>query len=82
MLMPIVASMGGNAGTQILTVSVRALAMRQHKRSNATRILWKEVAVGGIIGFLFAEIAGVLTGAWFRDSILDWVIASAMISTW
>ena len=78
-LMPIVASMGGNAGTQTLTVSVRALAMRQLNRRNAMRILWKEVAVGGINGFLFAVIAGVLAGAWFGDPILGGVIASAMI---
>lgn len=78
-LMPIVASMGGNAGTQTLTVSVRALAMRQLNRRNAMRILWKEVAVGGINGFLFALVAGVLAGAWFGDPILGGVIAAAMI---
>lgn len=78
-LMPIVASMGGNAGTQTLTVSVRALAMRQLNRRNAMRILWKEVAVGGINGFLFAVIAGVLAGTWFGDPIIGAVIASAMV---
>jgi magnesium transporter len=78
-LMPIVASMGGNAGTQTLTVSVRALAMRQLTRRNAMRILWKEVTVGGINGFLFAVIAGLLAGAWFGDPILGCVIAAAMI---
>lgn len=78
-LMPIVASMGGNAGTQALTVSVRALAMRQLTRRNAMRILWKEVAVGGINGFLFAIIAGVLAGAWFGDPVLGGVIAAAMV---
>ena len=78
-LMPIVASMGGNAGTQTLTVSVRALAMRQLNRRNAMRILWKEVAVGGINGILFAVIAGVLAGAWFGDPIIGAVIASAMV---
>ncbi len=78
-LMPIVASMGGNAGTQTLTVSVRALAMRQLNRRNAMRILWKEVSVGGINGFLFAVIAGVLAAAWFGDPILGGVIAAAMI---
>tara|TARA_R110002074_G_scaffold311737_5_gene482548 strand:+ start:162 stop:1559 length:1398 start_codon:yes stop_codon:yes gene_type:complete len=78
-LMPIVASMGGNAGTQTLTVAVRAMAMRQLNRRNAMRIVWKEVLVGGINGFAFAIIAGVLSGLWFGDPMLGVVIATAMI---
>ncbi len=78
-LMPIVASMGGNAGTQTLTVSVRALAMRQLNRRNAMRILRKEVTVGSINGCLFAIVAGVLAGAWFGNPIIGVVIAAAMV---
>jgi magnesium transporter len=78
-LMPIVASMGGNAGTQTVTVTVRALAMRQLTRRNALRILGKEVLVGSINGILFAIIAGALAGMWFQDPLIGAVIAGAMI---
>jgi len=78
-LMPIVASMGGNAGTQTLTIAVRALAMRQLTRRNALRIVWKEVMVGGINGLAFALIAGVLSGLWFGDPLLGGVIGVAMV---
>ncbi len=63
-LMPIVASMGGNAGTQTLTVAVRSLAMRDLTPSNAARIIWREAIVGGLNGVMFAIIMGVLAGAW------------------
>ena len=79
-LMPIVASMGGNAGTQTLTVAVRALAMRQLNRRNAMRIVWKEVMVGGINGIAFAIVAGTLSGMWFGDAVLGIVIGVAMIT--
>ncbi|MBW8724059.1 MAG: magnesium transporter, partial [Inquilinus limosus] len=78
-LMPIVASMGGNAGTQTLTVAVRALAMRELTDSNAARILWKEVLVGVINGLLFAAIAGGVVWLWFGDPRLAVVIGAAMI---
>ncbi|WP_225767023.1 magnesium transporter [Inquilinus sp. Marseille-Q2685] len=78
-LMPIVASMGGNAGTQTLTVAVRALAMRELTDSNAVRILWKEVLVGTINGLLFAAIAGGVVWLWFADPRLAVVIGAAMI---
>lgn len=79
-LMPIVASMGGNAGTQTLTVTVRALAMRQLSRRNAIRILGKEVLVGSINGVAFAIIAGVLSALWFGNPMLGAVIALAMVA--
>ena len=79
-LMPIVASMGGNAGTQTLTVAVRALAMRQLTRRNAMRILAKEVTVGGINGVLLAIIAGTLAALWFTDPVIGGVIAIAMVA--
>jgi magnesium transporter len=63
-LMPIVASMGGNAGTQTLTVAVRSLATRELTAANAARIIWRESIVGGLNGILFALIMGALAGAW------------------
>ena len=78
-LMPIVASMGGNAGTQTLTVSVRALAMKELTASNAFKIVSKETFVGGINGFIFALIIGLLSAYWFNDTLLGFVIALAMI---
>ncbi|MGL4960150.1 MAG: magnesium transporter [Inquilinus sp.] len=78
-LMPIVASMGGNAGTQTLTVAVRALAMRELTDSNAVRVLWKEVLVGAVNGLLFAAIAGGVVWLWFGDPRLALVIGAAMI---
>ena len=78
-LMPIVASMGGNAGTQTLTVSVRALAMKELTTSNAFKIIAKETLVGGINGIIFAIIIGSLSSYWFEDYLLGIVIAMAMI---
>lgn len=79
-LMPIVASMGGNAGTQTLTVAVRAQAVNELTAANAMRIIWKEVIVGGINGLLFAIIMGLVAWAWFADPLLGGVIAFAMIA--
>jgi magnesium transporter len=78
-LMPIVASMGGNAGTQTLTVAVRALATKELTGANAGRIFWKETIVGGYNGCFFALLAGVLSYVWFTDLMLAAVIAMAMI---
>lgn len=78
-LMPIVASMGGNAGTQALTVAVRALATRELSKTNAYRIIWKETLVGAINGAVFAIIIGFFTALWFANPMLGGVIASAMI---
>lgn len=64
-LMPIVASMGGNAGTQTLTVAVRSLATKDLTPANAARIIWREALVGGVNGFLFAIIIGFCAGAWY-----------------
>ena len=57
-LMPIVAAMGGNAGTQTPTVAVRALAVRELTATNAVRIVGKETLVGGINGVIFAVLIG------------------------
>ncbi len=66
-VMPIVASMGGNAGTQTLTVAVRALATKELTATNALRIIWREALVGGVNGILFAVIMGALVGLWLGD---------------
>ena len=78
-LMPIVASMGGNAGTQTLTVAVRALATRDLTAANALRIVAKEVVVGGINGLLFAVLIGLVAWFWFGLPALGLVIAAAMV---
>jgi magnesium transporter len=78
-LAPIVASMGGNAGTQSLTVAVRALAMREISRTNALRVIAKEVALGVVNGVVFGVIVGVVAWAWFDRPMLGVVIGLALI---
>ena len=78
-LMPIVASMGGNAGTQTMTVAVRALATRNLGAVNASRVVLREVFVGLLNGLLFAVILAVVTMMWFGSGPLGGVIAAAMI---
>ncbi len=78
-LMPIVASMGGNAGTQTLTVAVRAMATRELTSSNSLRIFGKEVLVGAYNGVFFAILIGIITGVWFQDYLLGSIIAFAML---
>lgn len=78
-LMPIVASMGGNAGTQTLTVAVRALAMKELTRTNALRAVGKELLVNGANGVFFAVITGLAAAWWFDDPRMGAIIAAAMI---
>ena len=78
-LMPIVASMGGNAGTQSLTVTVRALATKDVTAANTARLIGKEGVVGLVNGVVFATIVGVVTLFWFGNPQLSMVIASAMV---
>ncbi len=78
-LMPIVASMGGNAGTQTMTVAVRALATRDLDIYNAGRIIRREVVVGILNGAVFAVLMGVVAALWFSNVPLGGVIAAAMI---
>jgi magnesium transporter len=78
-LMPIVASLGGNAGTQTMTVTVRALATRDLDIYNAGRVIRRELAVGLINGVCIAVILGFIAGGVFWDFHLGLVIASAMI---
>ncbi|SHL19405.1 magnesium transporter [Roseovarius marisflavi] len=78
-LMPIVASMGGNAATQSLTVAVRALATKDLTGSNVWRVLWREVMVGMINGLIFAATMGAVGILWFGGPELGYVIAAAMV---
>jgi len=78
-LMPIVASLGGNAGTQTMTVTVRALATRDLDIYNAGRVIRREIMVGFLNGVTIAAIIGLIAGAWFQNVDLGYVIAAAMI---
>lgn len=78
-LMPIVASMGGNAGTQTLTVAVRALATRDLTPTNAIRIVARETLVGFANGVVFALLVGVVGVLWFGDLDLAIVLGAAMV---
>ena len=79
-LMPIVASMGGNAGTQAMTVAVRALATKDLTRANALRVIGKEIAVGLLNGVIFAVLMGLVAWLWFSSLMLGGVIAGAMVA--
>ncbi|MGB8621816.1 MAG: magnesium transporter [Paracoccaceae bacterium] len=78
-LMPIVASMGGNAGTQSLTVAVRAIATRDLTGSNVWRVIRRETAVGLLNGLVFAVVMGLVGWGWFGEPMLGVVIGLAMI---
>ena len=78
-LNPIAASMGGNAGTQTLTVAVRALATRELNAANMLRTIWREIAAGVLNGLAFAVVMGVVTVLWFHDWEMAGVTAAAMI---
>jgi magnesium transporter len=79
-LMPIVAGMGGNAGTQTLTVAVRALATKELSAANYWRVTLKEMMVGLINGSMCATIMGTIATLWFHDMRLGMVIGAAMIT--
>ncbi|MEM7060692.1 MAG: magnesium transporter [Pseudomonadota bacterium] len=78
-LMPIVASMGGNGGTQSLTVAVRAIATRDLTPTNAWRVVIREALVGLGNGMVFAVVMGVIAWLWFDQPMLGVVIGLAMI---
>jgi len=80
-LMPIVASMGGNAGTQTMTVAVRAIATRELTQRNAIRVSWREITVGAINGLGFGLVMAVVATFWFGVPMLGAVIALAMALT-
>jgi magnesium transporter len=78
-LMPMVASMGGNAATQTMAVAVRALATRELGPYNASRVILREASVGLANGMLFATIMGVVVLLWFGIGKLGLVIAAAIV---
>jgi magnesium transporter len=78
-LAPIVASQGGNAATQTMTVAVRALATRELGSNNAFRVVMREALVGMVNGLAFAVITGVAAVAWFKIPGLGVVIGLAML---
>jgi magnesium transporter len=78
-LMPIVASMGGIAGTQTVTLIIRGLALGQVQWSNARWLLFKEVAVGGVNGVLWALVVGAITVVWFDTWQIAVILAAAML---
>ena len=78
-LMPIVASMGGNAGMQTLAVTVRAIATKELSSENFTKIVSKEFVIGILNGIIFAIITGIVVLLWFREINLTIIIAVSMI---
>jgi magnesium transporter len=78
-LMPIVASMGGVAGSQTLTLVIRAMAVGQISRSNLSWLLNREFFVGAINGLLWAVVVAGIAIIWFQDLIIGMVIAAAMV---
>lgn len=80
-LMPIVASMGGNAGTQTMTVAVRALATKELTPANAMRVMGKEVLVGLYNGILFAVLIGAVAWFWAGTWTIGAIMAVAMLFT-
>ena len=78
-LMPIVASMGGIAGTQTLTVLVRGIAMGQIGRHNQNWLLVREVSIGVINGFIWAGVVAVAASLWFDDWNIAAIIGAAMV---
>jgi len=79
-LMPIVASMGGNAGTQTMTVTVRAISTKELDQFNIRRLIIRETLVGLVNGLVFALIIGLVTAIWFANIALGVVIGLAMIA--
>jgi magnesium transporter len=78
-LMPIVASMGGVAGTQSLTILVRGIAMGQVSKNNQIWLINRELAIGFMNGMLWAAVVAVAASLWFEDWSLGFIIAAAMV---
>ena len=78
-LMPIIASMGGNAATQSLTVAVRAIATKDISSTNIGRVIRREVGVGILTGLIFAVSMGLIGVFWFGTAMLGVVIAISML---
>ena len=80
-LMPIVASMGGNAGMQTLAVTVRTIATNDLTKNNFSSNVTKEFAIGILNGIIFAAISALIVQIWFQDNILSIIISISMILT-
>jgi len=78
-LMPIVASMGGIAGSQTLTLVIRGIALGQIGRANARKLLMKEITIGLLNGALWAVVVAVVTILWFGNYQIGWIIGAAII---
>ena len=78
-LMPIVASMGGNAGMQTLAVTIRAIATKELSSSNFGKVVTKEFVIGVLNGIIFALITGVIVQLWFKESNLSILIGVSMV---
>jgi len=78
-LMPIVASMGGIAGSQTLTLTIRGIALGQVSASNARMLLNKELGISLLNGLLWSAVVGVITWFWFNDLVVSYVISMAMV---
>jgi len=78
-LMPIVASMGGNAGMQTLAVTIRAIATKELSSSNINKIVGKEFLIGVLNGIIFAIITGIIVHLWFKQIDLSVIIAASMV---
>ena len=78
-LMPIVASMGGNAGMQTLAVTIRAIATKELSKSNINKIVGKEFLIGVLNGIIFAIITGAVVQLWFKQFDLSIIIAASMV---
>jgi magnesium transporter len=78
-LMPIVASMGGNAGMQTLAVTIRAIATKELSSSNFSRVVGKEFIIGVLNGIIFAIITGAIVQFWFKETNLSLLIGVSMI---
>jgi magnesium transporter len=78
-LMPIVASMGGNAGMQTLAVTIRALAKKELSTSNFNRVVGKEFIIGILNGIIFAIITAIIVQLWFKQMNLSLLIAISMV---
>mgnify|MGYP000647454158 CR=1 FL=1 len=80
-LMPIVASMGGNAGMQTLAVTIRTIATNELTKNNFSQNIIKEFSIGILNGIIFAAISAIVVQFWFQDNILSIIISISMILT-
>jgi len=78
-LMPVVASMGGIAGSQTLTLVIRGLALRQINNANALNLLHQEIAIGALNGVTWAFVVAIVAGIWFKNASLGMLLGCAML---